>query len=144
MKKSRYISFALFLLFVISIGCRLSLGLFCSCEEDVHRHEHERVHVCCSCPEHISDCCHHDKTYKDHSCHFHLDGYAFVAEQITNEVKSNNINSLGRVILFLTYSLFGSAGCVTDERVEHFDSYSFAVSEWSSVSCSLRAPPVLV
>lgn len=137
------------LLFVVALFCRLSATFMCSCAED---HEHDtnsnhthEVHICCSCPDHISDCSHHDKKYQDHSCHFHFTADNVVAEEAIIESRSSSADSSDKAIFVLAYCiLYNIRLFSTPEDYLYADSYHFSTQQWRSVSCSLRAPPVLV
>lgn len=136
------------LLFVVALFCRLSATFMCSCVED---HEHEvdsdhthEVHICCSCPDHISDCSHHDKKYQDHSCHFHFAADSIIAEEAIVESRGHSIGSSDKALFVVAYCILYNINLFsTSEETLDTDNYHFSVQPWRSASCSLRAPPVL-
>lgn len=137
------------LLFAVALFCRLSATFMCSCTQDhehdsTHSHTHE-VHVCCSCPDHISDCSHHDKKYQDHSCHFHFSIDGAVAEEAIFEARNNNASSPDRASFILAYNILLNTPIFAESKsVDYFSYNRSCISQWSSVSIPLRAPPVLV
>lgn len=138
MRRSNYISLLLLLLFVGASFCHLSVGLICSCDQG----EADNEHHCCSCEIHLQDCSHHDKTIHERGCQLHF----YSHDDATQVVESREQRGGGQIYkLFLCSNIQGLVEITSLSLLSSlFDGYSFSSFEWTLLSCSLRAPPVLV
>lgn len=59
-KFKSYISSLLVVILVVAFGSKLFAAHLCDC------HSHGKVHTCCSCETHMSDCSHHDLKFSHH------------------------------------------------------------------------------
>ncbi len=144
MGKTRYISFAILLLFVAAFASRISVVYLCSCHD--HSHSHIEEHHCCSCPDHVSDCSYHDIFIKDKCCNFHNFVDADFAMLISASESRSERGTLWHVhsAIVLCSALCGVDDPDVEEHIKTTYRYQPLFSQWSGVSDSLRAPPALV
>ncbi|MFI3323365.1 MAG: hypothetical protein SNI45_05000 [Rikenellaceae bacterium] len=140
MKRGRYISFSLLLLFVAAFACRLSAGLLCSCE--VH---HAEEHHCCPCPEHNAECLNHDFSFGETKCSYHFGFDEIIAQLPAGESKSIR-SALCELSTLLLAFCEGRNSCEADNSdcVRYLRWHQPLSSQCCASSHSLRAPPALV
>ncbi len=141
MKRSRYISFSLLLLFVAAFACRLSASMLCSCDEYHHAEEHH----CCHCPEHDVQCRNHDFSLSETTCNYHFDFDEIVAHLPAGESKSVRSALYELPTLFLIFCE-AQDSCEVDksDHEKYIGRHQPLNSQWCALSHSLRAPPALV
>lgn len=141
MKKNRYISSVLLLLFVVAFACRLTAGLMCCCDELLPT----QVHHCCSCSDHAPQCLNHTQSLKSPNCQMHnLDSsgkYIYVSSFESNNRALNELACVALTLAWFSLSnLIDLDSVINSLRREIV--YLFSSSQWSPISSSLKSPPV--
>lgn len=126
------------LLFVVASLCHLSAGVLCSCPDSFESEEH----ICCSCEDHIQDCSHHDMSFSGLGCKVHFSFQSDAIHFIESKSQSQEQTHYNLFLCCIILNLVEQASL--DDSFNVFDNYRFSSTEWSVLSCSLRAPPVLV
>lgn len=94
----------------------------------------------------MTDCSYHDQSFSESCyCVFHFSADEHMAQFFNSNVKLQNDNNLEPIVLPLLFPFLKSVfnvDTVVSSAVDDCD--RFSLIEWGGVSCSLRAPPILV